>query len=94
MALFQVVRPRRSANPAGLTAGNYRLASFASRWWNWGRRPLNPHFDLCGSDSWPGRRGTVKQAFDADVLVDVRPMNSLAGSNQTKLGSLGGRGFG
>jgi hypothetical protein len=36
----------------------------------------------------------VKKAFDADVLIDVRPMNPLAGPNQAELGSLDGRGFG
>jgi hypothetical protein len=83
-----------SRTALGLTDGIYRLASFSSRLWRWGRQQLNPRFYCCGSDSWPGRRGTVKQAFDADVLIDVRPMNTLACPNQTKLGSLAGRGFG
>ena len=58
------------------------------------RRPLSAHFDHCGTRSWPARWGAMKQAFDADVLVDVRPMNSLAGSDETKVRSLRGRGLG
>ena len=77
-----------------LTAAIYRLASFASRLWNRCRRPLDPLLNRRRSRVWTGRRGSVKQAFDADILVHVRPMNPLAGPNQAELGSLDGRGFG
>jgi hypothetical protein len=35
----------------------------------------------------------MKQSFDADVLVNVGPMDSLAGSDETKVCPLRGRGF-
>src|ERR1019366_3456814 len=79
---------------SSLTDGIYRLASFASRLWNRCRRPLDPHLNRRPSRVWPRRRSSVKQAFDADVLIDLRPMNTLACPNQTKLGSLARRGFG
>jgi len=47
-----------------------------------------------GMRAWPRRRGPMKQALYAEVLVNVRPVNALAGSDQTKVCSLHGRGFG
>jgi len=36
----------------------------------------------------------VKQTFDADVLIKFRPVDSLAGSDETKVLPLGRGGFG
>ena len=37
------------------------------------------------------RRGSVKHALDADVLIDVWPMDTLASSDQPEVRALGGR---
>jgi hypothetical protein len=36
----------------------------------------------------------VKQTFDADVFIKLRPVNSLAGSDETEVLPLGRGGFG
>lgn len=36
----------------------------------------------------------MKQTLYTDVLVDCRPVDSLASADETKVCSLGGRGFG
>ena len=56
-------------------------------------RYLRVHSDR-GTESWPARRGSMKQTLHAEVLVNVRPMNSLAGSDEAKVCSLRRRGLG
>jgi hypothetical protein len=38
-------------------------------------------------------RDSVKHALDADVLIDIRPMDALAGADETKVRSLLGCGL-
>jgi hypothetical protein len=39
------------------------------------------------------RRDAMKHAFDADVLIDVRPVDSLTGADETKIRPLFWRGL-
>lgn len=57
------------------------------------RRSLAVHSGRSGRRSWPTRRSTMKHALYAEILVNVRPVNSLAGSDETKLCPLCGLGF-
>jgi hypothetical protein len=38
-------------------------------------------------------RNAVKHSFDAEILIEVRPMHALSGSDQAPIRPLLGRGF-
>jgi hypothetical protein len=52
------------------------------------------HSNLRASVSASTCRRSVKQAFNADVLIKLRPVDSLAGSNETEVLPLGRGSFG
>lgn len=48
----------------------------------------------CCAESWPTRRRSTKQTLYADSLLNLRPVNYLAGTDETEVCSLRARGFG
>jgi hypothetical protein len=64
-----------------------RLHALVSRSWS-------VQLGRCSTWSWSARRGSMEQALYADVLINVRPMNSLTRSDETKVCPLRRCGFG
>jgi len=58
------------------------------------RLSVNAYFGRAGARVATWGRSSMQQALDADVFVNIGPMNSLAGSDDAQLRSLRRRGFG
>jgi hypothetical protein len=75
-------------NPTeGLYHFDEEFAGFL-RYYRLNRASDHPWSGCCGSRFRAACRSSVKHALDADVLVDVRPVHTLAGANKSEVRAL------
>jgi hypothetical protein len=84
-----VSAPRAAAPDLGATLPARRLDALIRRF----MIALTPGIGAAGSRPRAMCRDAVKHSFDADVLVDIRPVHTLTGPDQVKILALLGRGF-